>query len=134
MRHALMRLHLKSNSGSVCNVSSANYSIEIAAPEHLAAIAAIEQAAAAMFPEADLPGELRYRVTCRGALSKARYRGRLWVALAAERRPVGFAMANILDGHAHLEEMDVHPAHARRGLGSRLVSTVIEWAQEEGYV
>jgi len=44
--------------------------------------------------------------------------------------PVGFALVEILDGAAHLEEIDVHPAHGRRGLGSALVRAVCEWARQ----
>ena len=32
----------------------------------------------------------------------------------------------------HLHELDVHPDHARQGLGRRLISTVAEWARARG--
>jgi GNAT superfamily N-acetyltransferase len=34
---------------------------------------------------------------------------------------------------AHLEEIDVHPAHGRRGLGTRLVMEICNWATSAGY-
>jgi GNAT superfamily N-acetyltransferase len=32
----------------------------------------------------------------------------------------------------HLEELAVHPAHQRRGLGARLVAAVVGWARARG--
>jgi N-acetylglutamate synthase-like GNAT family acetyltransferase len=34
---------------------------------------------------------------------------------------------------AHLEEIDIHPDHGRRGLGTKLVSHVCRWAARTGY-
>jgi GNAT superfamily N-acetyltransferase len=55
------------------------------------------------------------------------------VARAPDGRAVGFAQLEMVGGQPHLEEMDVHPAHARRGLGGRLVETVKEWARDAGH-
>jgi GNAT superfamily N-acetyltransferase len=110
-----------------------NFSIALAAKEHLPAIPRIEQAAASMFPEADLPLHIRYRVTDRRTLAKAQREARLWVALNSRREPVGFAHAGLIDNQAHLDEMDVHPDYGRRGIGTRLVRTVVEWATEQGF-
>lgn len=44
--------------------------------------------------------------------------GRLWVA-SSGNMPVGFALVKMLaDDLPHLEEIDVHPSHRRRGLGT----------------
>jgi len=103
--------------------------IELAECEHLAAIPAIEIAAAAMIPEADLPMEIRYLVTEDELLLQAQNEGRLWVALTDYQTPVGFAMADIVDGVAHLDEMDVLPEFGRQGIGSRLLRTFVNWAR-----
>ena len=108
------------------------YRIDLASPGHLADIPRIEQAAASLFPAEDLPPPLRYRVTDRDYLREAQRGRRLWVALAGAR-PVGFALADVADGAAYLSEIDVHPEHARRGLGTRLVRAVVEWAVARGY-
>jgi uncharacterized OsmC-like protein len=39
----------------------------------------------------------------------------------------------ILDGLAHVDELDVVPDLGRQGVGSRLLQTVIDWAAEHGY-
>lgn len=109
------------------------YTIVPATRAHIAAVPGIEQAAAAMFPEEDLPLALRFLVTDEGSLHNAVRNGEIWVALHRDELPVGFAMATILDGTAHLDEMDVMPQHCRRGVGRRLALTVIEWARTQGY-
>lgn len=59
--------------------------------------------------------------------------GRLWVALADDVA-VGFAHVELIEREAaHLEEIDVVPAHGRRGLGTALVLRVCDWAARQGY-
>ena len=108
-------------------------SIKLAGSEHLSAIPAIELAASAMFPEADLPLEVRYLVIENELLQEAQSDERLWVALTDERTPVGFAMAGFIDGGAHLDEMDVMPDFGRQGIGTRLVRTIIDWGRLGDY-
>ena len=110
-----------------------NYTIELAAEHHLKAIPAVEQAAAAMFAEVDLPSELRFLVTDRDTLIEAQRDERLWVALDEQKNAVGFALARDVGDYAHLEEMDVHPDHGRRGIGSQLLGAVINWARAAGF-
>jgi molybdopterin-guanine dinucleotide biosynthesis protein B len=59
--------------------------------------------------------------------------GRVWVAVDPADRAVGFAAATVIDGRAHLAEIDVLRAHGRRGIGRRLVGTVTDWARKSGY-
>ena len=110
-----------------------NYKIVRATNRHLAAIPAIESAAAAIFSEADLPPEVRYRVTDARTLHEAQQEGQIWVATDLHETPVGFAMAALVDGNPHLDEMDVLPAHSRNGIGTRLVQTVVDWATFHGH-
>ena len=107
-------------------------SICLAESEHLVEIPGIELAAASMFAEADLPLSIRYKVTCMSDLKEALANGRLWVALH-EGKPVGFALADVVDGSGYLDELDVRPEFTRLGIGTRLVSAVIEWARGEKY-
>lgn len=109
------------------------YTIVPATRQHLREIPKLEQAAASVFPEADLPVALRYLVTGSDTLTEAQKQGRIWIALDRSQRAVGFALAEILDGEAYLDEVDVHPRHARRGIGTRLVNTVIAWAESREY-
>jgi len=58
---------------------------------------------------------------------------RIWVADGQDGRPLGFAVANVLDGLAHLEELDVVPDAGGRGIGTGLVATVCDWAAAQGF-
>jgi len=104
------------------------YRIELARVEQVACLSAIEVAAARVFPEAVLPAGVRELVLPRESLLDAQAGGRLWVAVAADGVPVGFAMASLGGDVALLAEVDVHPDHQGRGLGKALVHAVIAWA------
>lgn len=107
-------------------------SITLARAEHLASIPAIELAGAALFSAKDLPQTIRHRVTDPSDLRDAMKAGRLWMAVN-DNRPVGFAMAEVVDEQAYLTEIDVHPEFGRRGIGSGLVREVVAWARDSGF-
>jgi GNAT superfamily N-acetyltransferase len=108
------------------------YSIITATPEHLEALYDIELAAATMF-ERYVPASVPQDNTPLSKFRSAQREGRLWVALFGET-PVGFALVEMLaEDLPHLEEIDVTPAHGRRGLGTALVHTVLEWVVNAGY-
>lgn len=99
----------------------------------LDALAAIELAAAALFPDEDLPPAHRADTFPRDGLEAARREGRLFVAReAATGGPVGFAVAGELDGDAHLMEVAVAPRHGGRGVGRALVEAAVAWARGAG--
>ena len=111
---------------------NSGYIITSARERDIGFLAAIERAAAKLLighaPEAVLQ-----ETTGQDVLEKAQRVGHLWVALAADA-PVGFAHVEVLEPHAaHLEEIDVHPEHGRRGLGTKLVMHVCDWATGVGY-
>lgn len=112
---------------------SRHYTIELAKDSYVRAIPSIEQAAAAMFSESDLPADLRYLVTDVDTLVEAQRHQRLWAALDDKKTLVGFALARFVGRFAHLEEIDVHPDHAGQGIGSRLLDAVTCWARDGGY-
>lgn len=59
-------------------------------------------------------------------------RGTAWVAADAADQPVGCVLVEVVDGNAHVEQVSVHPSHAGRRLGARLVDHVERWAREQG--
>lgn len=99
----------------------------------LAALAAIERAAGALFAEAGMQGAFLAETTPAATLRASLAGGLLWVATDADDRPVGFALASVLDSGPHLEELDVHPDFGRRGLGAALVAAVLDWSRAAGY-
>jgi GNAT superfamily N-acetyltransferase len=108
------------------------YQIAAARSDHLPLLAAVELAAARLL-SGHAPESVLAETTSREELEDAQRRGHLWVALAKDV-PVGFAHVKVLEpGVAHLDELDVHPDHGRRGLGKGLVMAVCEWAASAGY-
>lgn len=101
--------------------------------DDVGAIQAIERAAAQLFPPEDLPPAARDDCTPSALLEAARQAGLLWVVVSEEGAPVGFAYARVLGDDLHLQEMDVHPDHGRRGLGTALLGTVLAEAERRGY-
>jgi GNAT superfamily N-acetyltransferase len=47
--------------------------------------------------------------------------GRAWVTVDAEDRPLAYLLSDVVDDCAHVEQVSVSPAHARRGLGAALI-------------
>lgn len=113
------------------------YSVESAGDHPLDGLPSIEAAAAELFPVEDLPPAVRSETLSMDEFRQAAEEGRLWLAIhrptGGVDEPVGFALAILVDGSAHLAEMDVHPDHGRRGLGRRLVEAVLDWARFTGH-
>ena len=106
--------------------------ITAARPEDLSRLSAIELAAARLL-EGHAPDSVLNETTSLDVLKQAQREGHLWVA-SADHVPVGFAHVVSLERDAvHLEEVDVHPDHGRRGLGTKLVLQVCRWAASRGY-
>jgi GNAT superfamily N-acetyltransferase len=109
------------------------YHIRLARNDDLIALPDVERAANALFADYDLAEQLSDILTPIEALREGVKADRLWVATDELNRPVGFALASVVGDNAHLDELDVHPAHGRRGLGAALVETVCDWARASGY-
>lgn len=106
--------------------------VRLALPKDLSGLAAIERAAAQSFPEEALPLKNRQETLEKERLQAGQEEGRLAVA-CRNGVPVGFALVERLPGLALLAEMDVHPAHARQGLGTALAQWAIGWARQAGF-
>ena len=104
-----------------------SYRVVPASVEHVSSLPRIERAAAGLFGDA-VPPELLEHVTPESVFLAAQQEGTLWVALAPDDEPVGFARVVVTGVRVHLAELDVLPAHGRRGIGTALVRTVDEWA------
>jgi len=100
------------------------YSIRAAHPRDFAALPFIEQAAGTMYLQT------RYRDLAFGpnVSEHIELGDRVWVALLDESI-VAFAIAKIFSDIIHIHELDVHPGHARRGLGRALITHIAHWAR-----
>lgn len=105
------------------------YTIQQAIADHAPLLAAIEIAAAGIFPPGSIPDHIRLDSTPLAMLLEAVQDGLLWVALAEDGKPVGYALVQLIKDAALLAQMDVHPDHMRRGVGSALIGQVVEHLQ-----
>jgi len=58
--------------------------------------------------------------------------GRAWVCVEAADRPIAYLIAEVLDGSTHVEQVSVHPDHARQGIGRALLDFVAAWSLAQG--
>jgi 4-diphosphocytidyl-2-C-methyl-D-erythritol kinase len=114
-----------------------SYSIRPARPGDLDALPAIEYRARELFEDCieatGLTREFLERVSTVEDFSDAQADGTLWVAESDAGELVGFAIVVFVGGLPHLDELDVLPEHGRRGIGSRLLDAVCQWAADAGY-
>lgn len=119
-------MHTSDNS----NVS-AQYEIALATESDLPYLPSIELAAARMLA-GHAPASVLDETTGVEALASFLALGHLWVARNGGT-PIGFVYVKLIEPNTvHLDEIDVHPAHGRRGVGRRLVRTVCEFAVAHG--
>jgi len=92
----------------------------------------IERAAGALFAEIGMTDVAEDEPFSIDELSAYLHDGRVWVAIEDDT-PVGYALVDVIDGHAHLEQLSVDPRHSRRGHGAALLTRVCRWAADNGY-
>ncbi|MFF4604931.1 GNAT family N-acetyltransferase [Streptomyces sp. NPDC001339] len=94
--------------------------IQIPADGELRALQAIERAAGELFRELGMAAIADDEPPSMAELRAFRQAGR---ALAAyeDGRPVAYLLWEPVDGCTHIEQVSVHPDHARRGLGRALI-------------
>ncbi len=104
-----------------------SYRVVPASVNHISSLPSIERSAAELFGDA-VPAELLEHVTDEATLLDSQRSGTLWVALGQDDEPVGFARVVAAGARVHLAELDVIPAHGRRGVGTSLIRAVEVWA------
>lgn len=106
--------------------------IRAARPNDLPALREIERAAGAPFRELGMHAVAEDEPLSIAALAVFQEHGRAWVVAGDADRPVAYLIAEVVDGNVHIEQVSVHPAHARQGLGSTLLDAVAAWAGQHG--
>jgi GNAT superfamily N-acetyltransferase len=110
-----------------------DYRIRLARADEVARIRAIEDEAGTMFSGLGLIDETCDPSFPLDVAARLIDLGQVWVACCDDDVPVGMVIASVRDGAAYIEELDVVPAHGRRGVGSRLIARVCDWAAEHRY-
>jgi 4-diphosphocytidyl-2-C-methyl-D-erythritol kinase len=112
-----------------------SFHIELAQPDQVEALCAIERAALELFrghrawasyAAMPIPPPLLYRAINRALV---------WVALGADGTPLGFVWldTDVGPGGIGIAEIDVLPQHGRRGIGTILLEHACDWARAAGY-
>ncbi|WP_405997039.1 GNAT family N-acetyltransferase [Streptomyces sp. NBC_00829] len=58
--------------------------------------------------------------------------GRAWVWADDDDLPVAYLIAELVDGSGHVEQVSVHPGHARKRIGQALIEQAEAWARAQG--
>lgn len=111
----------------------AGYRIRLARHDEVPLLIEIERLAAKNFAPYGLEQIMSEALDSSEFLQGGVHNEQMWVAVDTDDRPVGLALAIVIDNHAHLDELDVLPDHGRRGLGRALVETVCNWARDQGF-
>ncbi|MFN0109759.1 MAG: GNAT family N-acetyltransferase [Blastocatellia bacterium] len=105
--------------------------IRLATTEDIPCLAAIELAAGELFLQFEFTAALASDTTPVRDFEQAQKNNLLWVAVQAGK-PIGFALAGLLNDAVHLQELAVHPDHGRQGIGTKLIQAVCDWASAGG--
>jgi GNAT superfamily N-acetyltransferase len=108
------------------------FAIRPSRPDDGPALRAIERLAGARFREVGLGEIADNEPMSADELSEYSLAGRAWVAVDATSDPIGYVIADIVDGNAHIEQISVHPDHQGTGVGRALVEQIQRWAVDIG--
>jgi GNAT superfamily N-acetyltransferase len=100
--------------------------LRVARMDELERLREIERASGAVFRDIGMPEIADDEPMSVDVLA----RHHVWVAVIGE--PVAFAVAAVVDDCAHVEQISVHPDHARRGIGRLLLDHIASWAARDG--
>jgi GNAT superfamily N-acetyltransferase len=74
-----------------------------------------------MFADIGMPQIAEYDPWPLPVMAARQQAGPLWVVTGEADEPAGYLMAEVVDGCLQVEQVTVHPGHARRGLGRALL-------------
>lgn len=104
-------------------------SIRVPRVDELERLRAIERAAGELFRTVDMDDVANDEPFTIDELMEYLHHGRVWV-LVDDDVVVGYALVDLLDGAAHLEQLSVLPDHGRRGHGAALIAHVCAWGRQ----
>jgi GNAT superfamily N-acetyltransferase len=97
-------------------------------PEDGPALRAIEVSAGERFRDVGLPDVADAEPASVTELARHATDGRSWVAVDGNDTPIGYVIAEVVDGNGHVEQVSVDPAHQGAGIGRALIDRVRSWA------
>ncbi|MFC0623680.1 GNAT family N-acetyltransferase [Kribbella deserti] len=88
----------------------------------------IERAAGRYFEDIGMPEVANDEPPTLAELARYRDTGLAWVMADDADHPIGYLLAGHVDGNLHVEQVSVHPAHGRRGIGRSLLDELAVYA------
>lgn len=88
----------------------------------------IERAAGQAFRDIGMPDIADHEPPSIEELSRYQRANLAWVAVDADDVPLGYLIAEPVDGNLHVEQVSVHPRAARRGVGRRMLDHLAGYA------
>jgi GNAT superfamily N-acetyltransferase len=106
--------------------------IRPARADELTLLRSIEKAAGVLFREIGMTDVAEHPPPSLEAFEAYQRAGLAWTAALGDDQAVGFVLVKLVDGCAHIEQVSVHPAQGRQGIGRLLISAVEGWAAGRG--
>jgi GNAT superfamily N-acetyltransferase len=103
-----------------------------ASPDDAPELQEIERLAGERFRDVGMPEIADDEPLSLDALAGYARAGRSWVALGQAGTPIGYVVADVVDGDAHIEQVSVRPDHQGTGVGRALIDQVRTWALASG--
>jgi GNAT superfamily N-acetyltransferase len=100
--------------------------------DELEALRSLERDAGRVFAAIGMPRIAADEPLPVAELEAFRASGRAWVAVDARDRPIAYLLSSVVDGCAHIDQVSVASAHARRGVGAALIEHLAAAARREG--
>ncbi|MGW6846163.1 GNAT family N-acetyltransferase [Streptomyces sp. NPDC054958] len=108
------------------------FTVRPARPTDAAVLQDIERAAGRCFRDIGMPEIADDEPPTLDELAAYRRAGLAWVSVGEADVPVAYLIAERVEGNLHVEQVSVHPDHARRGLGRGLLEHLAEFAGRAG--
>ena len=102
-------------------------------PDELDLLRDIERSAGQLFVDAGLDDIAAHEPETVENLAAYLQAGRAWVVVAGDGATAGYAVVDVVDGLAHLEQISVRPEYGGKGLGAALLEWVCAWAAQQHF-
>jgi GNAT superfamily N-acetyltransferase len=109
-----------------------DYHLRVARPSEVGRLREIEDEASERFKGIDIFDESLSSSFSLDEMYRLAKLNQVWVVCDSNDDPVGMIVVSIRGKNAYVEELDVLLEHGRRGLGTRLIQCVCDWARERG--